>query len=69
MISFTCRKCGRPAEAEEAISGSQVPCDECGTLLTVPFDIPCEGGPVSPDAKTLTAFELKALSLDLRGAK
>jgi hypothetical protein len=68
VISFTCPNCAKPSEAAEEFSGRQVPCHNCGTLLRVPFDLPCEDIPISPEAKTLTVEELRALRAEFGAA-
>jgi hypothetical protein len=35
-ISFTCHSCNQALEADDGMSGSQIACPSCGTVITVP---------------------------------
>jgi hypothetical protein len=66
MITFVCPVCQRGGEAADELAGGQVRCTGCGGSATVPLELPCEDGPISAEAQTLTMAELKAIRRSLR---
>jgi hypothetical protein len=60
MITFFCAACGKELEAGDDQAGGQVTC-ACGASTMIPVELELGEGSVSPDAKTMTPSEVRAL--------